>query len=270
MGCLEKGNNVIIKEGCHIGENVVLGDDVYIDYNCIIRDNIIINQGTTIGANCILGEYQTDFYAERKNGVHPLKIGSHSRIRSGSIIYGDCELGDYFQTGHRVTIRESTKIGKHCSIGTMSDIQGRCELGDYVRCHSNVFICEKSIIKDYVWIFPHVVFTNDPAPPSNNLMGITVESFAVIAAGSILLPGIRIESDTLVAAGAVVTKDVKKYSVVGGNPAKVITSIDKIMNRKTGEPAYPWRYAFDKNMPWEGTGFDEWNTIPSIKISTIK
>lgn len=63
----------------------------------------------------------------------------------------------------------------------------------------------------------------------------------------------------MIAAGAIVTKNVEKYQVVGGNPAKPISDVRKIKNHITGEPVYPWKYHFERNMPWEGIGFEEWN-----------
>lgn len=257
MGVI-KGKNVIIKEGCIIEDNVVLEDNVYIDYNCIIRENVTIKKGTFIGANCILGEYTADFYKDRKVNNRPLVIGEESIIRSGSIIYSDSIIGDHFQTGHRVTIREKTKIGNHVSVGTLSDIQGDCEIGNYVRLHSNVFVAMKAKIEDYVWMFPHSVLTNDPTPPSMVEKGVTLKKFASVAARSVILPGVTVESDSLVAAGAVVNRDVKTGEVVGGNPAKVISSTDKIRNHVTGEKVYPWRYTFERGMPWEGIGYEDW------------
>ncbi|WP_300384178.1 acyltransferase [Clostridium sp.] len=258
-----KGNNVTIKEGAIIGNNVILEDDVYIDYNCIIRDNVTIKKGTKIGANCIIGEYLMDFYTGAA-GNHPLTIGENSIIRSQTIIYGDCEIGNNLQTGHRVTIRENTKIGNGVSVGTLSDIQGDCEIGSYVRIHSNVHIGQKSKIEDFVWIFPYVVLTNDPTPPSTVLLGVTIKSFAIVATGSTILPGVTVNSDSLVAAGAIVTKDVNEFEVVGGNPAKVISNVYKIKNRFTGENVYPWRYSFKRGMPWEDIDYDSW--IESLDI----
>jgi len=43
-----------------------------------------------------------------------------------------------------------------------------------------------------------------------------------IGTRAIILPGVTIGSHSIVAAGAVVTKDVAEYSIVGGNPARVI------------------------------------------------
>lgn len=253
-----KGNDVVIKEGSIIGDNVILEDNVYIDYNCIIRDNVTVKKNSSIGANCILGEFLQDFYQTRHGGCHPLLIGENAIIRSGSIIYGDTVIGDNFQTGHHLTIRENTQIGNNVSVGTLSDIQGNCQIGNFVRIHSNVHVGQLSQIDDFVWIFPYTVLTNDPTPPSEHFIGVSIKSFSVIATGSIIMPGIIIESDSLVAAGAIVTENVKEYTVVGGNPAKVIADIRKIKNRITGENIYPWRYTFKRAMPWEDSDYNTW------------
>lgn len=253
------GKNVVVKHNCIIEDGASLGDNTYIDSNCIIHGNVSLGDNSNVGSNCILGEYLMDFYQDHMPHNHPLKIGNNALIRSGSIIYGDCRIGESFQTGHQVTIREKSDIGNHVSIGTLSDIQGNCSIGDYTRLHSNVHVGQLSRIGSYVWIFPYVVLTNDPTPPSENFVGVCVDDFAVIATGSILLPGVKIAGDSLIAAGAIVTKDVAQGTVVGGNPAKVISSTDRIKNHITGEKVYPWRYSFDRGMPWEGIGYDEWN-----------
>jgi acetyltransferase-like isoleucine patch superfamily enzyme len=51
---------------------------------------------------------------------------------------------------------------------------------------------------------------------------VTIEDYAFIGTGSILLPGVTIGRGAAVAAGAVVVKSVPPYAIVGGNPAKVI------------------------------------------------
>lgn len=258
------GNNVKIGEDVYIGHNCIIEDNVeigagtYIDSNTIIRRNTAIGDGGNIASNCIVGEYQMDYFMDHKQHVHPLSIGEKCLIRSGTIIYNGSSIGNYFQTGHRVTIREKTVIGNNVSVGTLSDIQGDCVIGNYVRMHSNVHIGQKSIIDDYVWIFPYVVLTNDPTPPSEVLLGVHIHSFAIIATGSILLPGVDIAGDSLIAAGANVTKNVNEYEIVGGNPAKVLGDVRNIKNKITGEEVYPWRYHFERNMPWEDIGFIEW------------
>lgn len=252
------GENVRLGHNCIIENDVIINDNVFIDSNTIIRSNVTLGSGSTIGANCILGEYLMDFYKDRQAHKHPLIIGDNAIIRSGTTLYGDSVIGNNFQTGHRVTIREKTSVGDYVSIGTLSDIQGNCQIGNYSRLHSNVHIGQLSKIDSCVWIFPYVVLTNDPTPPSENFVGVHVHSYAIIATSSIVMPGLQIGGDSLVGAGAIVTKDVAPYAVAVGNPAKKISDVREIKNKITGEPVYPWRSYFDRAMPWEGSTFEEW------------
>jgi acetyltransferase-like isoleucine patch superfamily enzyme len=242
-----------------IGENVSIGKNVTVGPNAVIYDNVVLGDNTIVGAHCILGEPNVGIYSDAAGYENPkLTIGSNSLIRSGTIIYAGSDLGERFECGHRVTIRENSRIGKNVRVGTLSDIQGHCEIGDFVRFHSNVHIGHKSVIKDFVWIFPYVVLTNDPHPPSETLMGVTVEEFAVIATMSVVLPGVTVGRDSLVGASSMVRKNVDPETVVAGNPAKVVASIHDVKSKADGSNVYPWRESFDRGMPWQGMGFDAW------------
>lgn len=259
------GNNVTLGHNCIVEDGVIVGDNVFIDNNTIIRQGVTIGKGTFIGSNCIIGEYWMDFCVDRRYHEHPLLIGDNALIRSGSIIYAGSTIGNNFQTGHQVTIREKAQIGDSVSIGTLSDIQGNCKIGNYVRLHSNVHIGQLSEIDDFVWIFPYVVLTNDPTPPSEDFVGVHVKSFAIIATSALIMPGIEIGQDSLVAGGAIVTKSVDPYAVVAGNPAKLISDVRKIKNKKTGKPVYPWRNYFKRAMPWSDSDFQTWYSSLSRK-----
>ena len=273
---MKTGLNCIIGENANIGKNVefannvivedyaVIGDNTFIDNNCIIRSDACIGNNSFISSNCIIGEYLMDYCIDRKKHDHKLTIGENALIRSGTIIYAGSTIGKGFMTGHNVTIREKTVIGNHVSVGTLSDIQGNCKIGNYVRMHSNVHVGQLSQIDDFCWIFPYVVFTNDPTPPSENLKGVHVFPFAIVATSSTILPGVNIGQDALVAAGSTVVSDVKPYSVVAGTPSKSIGDVRKIRNKETGEFVYPWRRYFKKYMPWEETDFDSWYKALSI------
>lgn len=255
------GQNVSIGHNCIIEDNVTIGANAYIDNNTIIRRGVTIGEDSFIGANCIIGEYWMDFCMDKEPHNHPLTIGKKALIRSGSIIYAGSQIGESFQSGHQVTVREKTEIGNYVSVGTLSDIQGNCKIGNYVRLHSNVHIGQLSVIDDFVWIYPYVVLTNDPTPPSNNFIGVHVHPFAIVATGSIIMPGLDIGQDSLIGAGAIVTKSVESYAVVAGNPAKPISDVRSIKNKLTGEAVYPWRYHFDHYMPWEGQAFEDWYAL---------
>ena len=55
---------------------------------------------------------------------------------------------------------------------------------------------------------------------------IVIQDKVWIGAGVIVLQGVTIEEGAVVAAGAVVNKDVKRYTVVGGVPARVLKELD--------------------------------------------
>lgn len=253
-----KGENVIIKENVFLGKNVILEDDVYIDSGAIIRDNVHVGKGSYIGSQCILGEHLGDFFEDREEKEHPLLIGERSVVRSGTIIYGNTTIGKCFQTGHRATIREGCIIGDHVRIGTLTDIQHSCKIGNYVSMHSNVFLGEETVIDDFVWIFPNVTITNDPLPPSNVILGVHVQEYAVLAAKALILPGVSVGKNSLIGAGAVVTKDVADERIMIGNPAKDYGCIRNLKNKTNGESAYPWPRYFDRGMPWKDIGYEKW------------
>ena len=153
-------------------------------------------------------------------------------------------------TGHRVSVREQTHAGANLQIGTLSDIQGHCTIGDYVRMHSNVHIGHHSTVGNFVWIFPYVVLTNDPHPPSEVQMGAVVEDYAALATMSIVLPGVRVGAGALVGAHSSVAKDVDPDTVVAGAPAKFICQTNKIKLKDNPEQsAYPWRRHFHRGYP---------------------
>jgi acetyltransferase-like isoleucine patch superfamily enzyme len=153
-------------------------------------------------------------------------------------------------TGHHVAIREGTVAGASLQVGTLSDIQGNCVIGDYTRLHSNVHVGQASTIGSFVWLFPYVVLTNDPHPPSEVRLGVTIEDFAVVATMSVLLPGVRVGTGALVGAHSSVSRDVADDSVVVGSPAKFICAASDIKYRDApGKSAYPWRYNFHRGYP---------------------
>lgn len=243
-----------------IGKNVKLGKNVRIGDNTAIYDNVEIADNTTICNDCIIGEPLTNYY-ENKNYKNPkTKIGANSLIRSHSIIYASVETGTNFQTGHRVIIREKSKFGDYCMIGTMSDIQGFAKFGNYCRLHSSVHICQYSEIGNFVFIYPFVVFTNDPHPPSTVWKGPKIADYTQIAVSSIINSNVKIGNNCLVAANSFVKTDMPDFSVFAGSPAEKISDIRKINSKQVSGIHYPWMNNFSKGMPWKKIGFEKWQT----------
>lgn len=61
---------------------------------------------------------------------------------------------------------------------------------------------------------------------------IEIGNNVVIGANSTILYDVKIGNDVIVAAGSVVTKDVPDGSIVGGNPAKVIGSVQALAEKR--------------------------------------
>jgi acetyltransferase-like isoleucine patch superfamily enzyme len=196
--------------------------------NNLIYPNVTIGDDTVIEPPSIIGKPPRG----AKSGELLLKIGGSGQIRPFSTIYAGSEIGDYFQTGQGISIREDNAVGNHVSIGTNSVLEFGNRIGDFSRIHSNCFM-EMVSVGRYVFIGPNVVFTDDPHPmgcPKYRECkgGAVVEDYARIGANSTILPGVRIGRNSLVGAGSVVTKDVPAGSVVAGSPAKVIKMVDQL------------------------------------------
>ncbi|HBR21218.1 MAG TPA: transferase [Nitrospiraceae bacterium] len=209
--------------------------------NNVIYPNVIVGEGTLIEPPSIIGKPPRG----AKHGDLELKIGSNGQIRPFTTIYAGSEIGDYFQTGQGVSIREDNLIGNNVSIGTNSVLEFGNRIGDYSRIHSSCFL-EMVTIGKYVFVGPNVVFTDDPHPMGcphykECKGGAVVEDYVRIGANSTILPGIKIGRNSLIGAASVVTKDVPPDSVVAGNPAKVIKRIDQLTCPKGfHEKPYMW------------------------------
>ena len=150
-------------------------------------------------------------------------IGKNAILRSGTIIYCDVCIGEDFQTGHNVMIREKTRIGNRVAIGTATVIEGHTVIGDDVNLQSLVYIPTETCIGNKVFIGPNTVLTNDRYPP-RNIGGLKVPTLmdgAAIGANVTILPGICIGRGALVAAGSVVTRDVPDRMLAIGSPARI-------------------------------------------------
>lgn len=229
----------IVMPGAEIGDGVRIGPF------CIIGEKARIGSGCEIGAYCEIGIH---------SGVlpsAPVEIGPNSIIRSGTILYQNSVFGEGLKTGHRVTLREGIRAGDGLQVGTLSDIQGHCKIGQHVRLHSNVHIGQQSSLGDFVWIFPYVVLTNDPHPPSEELIGCTVKDFAIIATMSTVLPGRTIGRGALVGAMTLVREDVPDDAICVGVPGRNIGSTTKVRFKSNGKPVYPWRRHFHRGYPEE-------------------
>jgi acetyltransferase-like isoleucine patch superfamily enzyme len=158
-----------------------------------------------------------------------LSIGPHAVVRSFTVIYAGSTIGAHLETGHGVVIREENRIGDEFSIWNNSTIDYGCVIGNRVRVHTGVYVAQFTVIEDDVFLAPGVMIANDRHPICRDCMkGPTIKRGARVGVNATLLPEVVIGEEALVGAGAVVTKDVPPRTVVVGNPARVINTVDKL------------------------------------------
>jgi acetyltransferase-like isoleucine patch superfamily enzyme len=245
------GRNVYISPNAKIGKNVKIGD------NASIYDGVEIGDDSIICNDCIIGEPLNSYYKDSAYVNPPTIIGRDSILRSHTIIYAACNIGQGFSSGHRVTIRENTIMGENCSVGTLSDLQGQVKIGKYCRLHSNVHLAQGSQLGDFVFMYPYSVMTNDPYPPSNDMRGGFIGSYTQVGVHAVIIPGIKVGENCLIGANSVVNKRLPDFSLAMGDPIKVVMDIRQYVAMGKGNP-YPWMKRFDRGMPWEGIGYETW------------
>ncbi len=193
-----------------------------------IHENVEIGEGSTVGDYVIIGVSPKG----KKDGEAKTVIGKGANIRSHSVIYAGNVIGDNFQTGHGVMVREYNKIGNDVSIGTNTVVERDSKIDDGAKLHSNVFVPEYTWIGKGAWIGPNVVFTNVPHPlcpkAKECMKGAVVGECAKIGANSTILPFVKIGDNALIGAGSVVTKDVPASMTAFGNPATVKKDVSEL------------------------------------------
>lgn len=227
-----------------VSPRATIGSNVEIGPFCIIHANV------TIGSNTRIDAYSEIGIKTNLGDSSPLSIGPDSHIRSHAVFYESSKLGPGLITGHRVCVRELTEIGRNAQLGSGADIQGHCTIGDFFKTHNSVHIGQKSKIGNFVWMFPEVLLTNDPNPPSNNLIGPEVGDFSVIAAKTVLLPGVKIGKNCFIGASSLVGIDIPDEKMASGNPAIILGNASIIrMKDDIRIRAYPWNKRFHRGYP---------------------
>jgi len=173
------------------------------------------------------------------------------RLGPGCRVGEFCLLGDRFQIGHHVLVREANQVSDDVSVGSATVVEDHVRIGHRVRIYSGAFVPEYCLLEDDCWIGQRVSLTNVPYPRCPDvaacLRGVTVRPHAKVGTNATLLPGVVVGEDALVGAGALVTADMPARAVVAGNPARQVGTVETYVPGGSGPP--PLSFLSDQPHP---------------------
>lgn len=154
----------------------------------------------------VVGRYRSEFEASEPliisvgdNRIRQ-KIASFITHTFGNIFHPTAVVDSSVQIGegtvifHNAVIQADAKIGAHVIVNTSSSIDHDCHIADFVHIAPNATLCG----------------------------GISVGEGTLIGAGSIITPNLKIGKHCLIAAGSVITRHIPDFSIVRGNPGRII------------------------------------------------
>lgn len=146
-------------------------------------------------------------------------------IHNTAIVDPGCDIGNGTKVWHFSHLMTGCKIGESCNIGQNVVISPGVVLGRNVKVQNNVSVYTGVICEDDVFLGPSAVFTNVINPRSHVIRRdqyspTLIRKGASIGANATVICGNEIGAYALVGAGSVVTKPVKPYALVVGNPAR--------------------------------------------------
>ncbi len=168
----------------------------------------------TIGDNSSLfPESIIQNFQKSSNGI---RIGNFVSIRGELLLFahgGEIVIGDYCYIGAGTKIWSAKKI----SIGNRVLIAHNVNIFDNDTHPQNPNARHNH--------YKEIITSGHPHHINLNECEVTIHDDVWIGCQSIILKGITIGEGAIVGAGSVVTKDVPPYTIVAGNPAKIIREI---------------------------------------------
>lgn len=151
--------------------------------------------------------------------IHPLADVQSTRIGKDTIVW------------QFSIILKGAVIGENCNINCHTFIENDVIIGNRVTIKAGVYVWDGLRIEDDVFIGPNVTFVNDKHPRSkkypDKFLGTKICKGASVGANATILGGITIGENAMIGAGSVVTRNVEPFTLVYGNPARVVNVKDK-------------------------------------------
>lgn len=135
------------------------------------------------------------------------------------------KIGAGTKVWHFSHVQSGAQIGRNCILGQNVNVAGEVVIGDNVKVQNNVSIYAGTTIEDDVFLGPSCVLTNVTNPRSQiNRHALYEKTLirrgATVGANATIVCGVTVGLYAFIGAGAVVTKDVRDYALVLGNPGR--------------------------------------------------
>lgn len=210
-----KGTNVKIYGKVEFGEGVIIEDNTIIGHPSAKETKNINAKNFTD-----LDEYYNICSKEKTY------IGEYSVIRAGSVIYSGVHIGNNFECGNNIIIRENSIIGNNTYCKSNTEIMKYVQVGN--NCRIAGVLADYAIIMNNVSSFGIITHHYGERPDDIEKFNLItpekaaiVEDNCIIGRGAILIGNIIIGHDSKIGANALVNFNVDPYSFVVGKKANV-------------------------------------------------
>lgn len=178
----------------------------------------LVRYRCTVGDHLIMDGHVPYIYGYGKIEIgHHVRIGNRNTWVVGIKVYDDpiLKIGNYTTLGYMnlISVAKKVVIGDHCLLA------GEVKIFD-----NNSHPLDPQERRERA-----VLDQSDVSP-------VTVEDDVWIGTNALIMKGVTIGRGAVVAAGAVVTNSVAPYTVVGGNPARVIKVIEPYYSQWASSP----------------------------------
>jgi len=148
-------------------------------------------------------------------------------VHESTYVDEGCKIGSGTKIWHFSHVMTNTIIGENCNIGQNVVIGPDVTIGNHCKVQNNVSIYKGVTLEDGVFCGPSMVFTNIYNPRAeirkmDQVRPTLVKKGTTIGANATIVCGVILGRYSFIGAGAVVTKNIRDYLLVVGNPAKQI------------------------------------------------
>ena len=150
----------------------------------------------------------------------PTRLRTGCLVRSGSVIYEDCELGERSQVGHFCVVREQTVIDDYAVLFAHTSVRREVSIGRGARVGG--VVGDRARVDAYATTLGSLVHDYKAGVGGEVEAAPFVATGAAIGRGAVVVGGVTVGEFAVVAAGAVVQRDVPPGTIVAGNPARPV------------------------------------------------